>query len=659
MAHSCSYCQQHVIVQPEPYEYGALEDVLVVDLEFISAAARDGCAFFDWCLSQQPDAISLERSKGKIFLRGSLWVATRTIMHNFTFPHLMLRWVIDPDRDDLDIYLKILDTLAKAGKYPLERIFVKVINVTGEPAAQYHSTRPLCKSVGSTTDFELARTWLDECDKTHISCKIARQTSLPLRLVEIIHWQEGNGEPKIRLTNATSKAPYAALSYCWGDSRHIEEVKLKKETHRDRLEDIQFSRLPKTIQDGIITTWKLGLRFLWIDCMCIMQDDDTEKANEIAKMPEIYRGAYVTISAARSKNSDEGFLHDIQLPSDDAIVFKMPYTCPKGTLSSIMLFDEPVLQKREPIDTRGWTLQEYLLSGRLLIYGLHGLRFVCREEEKYVNDQADGEALSFSNSKRLALLRNRPDDVDGARKQWWEILQEYSDRDLSHSGDRLLAISGIATHYSEVLKDEYLAGIWRHDLPTALMWQATLDQTLPRPLQSRAPSWSWASIDGMARNFSRNSPEDPNLSVVSYDIKLAEPKAPFGAVLSSSLKLKGLLRKVLWNGKNLFSTASISSESLAFTFPDILLGSEFSRSKTRLVEVWCLQICCFDEPNHRGPSGLILARGDSGSFTRLGIFELAGYLVNPGGRNPTIDSQLDLEQREWSRLCKIEEVVIV
>jgi hypothetical protein len=114
----------------------------------------------------------------------------------------------------------------------------------------------------------------------------------------------------------------------------------------------------------------------------------------------------------------------------------MAYACPNGRLGTILLFDDSVPQMIEPIDTRGWTLQEYLLSPRLLIYGMHGLRFGCREEVRYGDEKA-AEGLSIGNNRKLALLRDVIDDSEIARGTWTQILAEYSSRTLSHPEDRL------------------------------------------------------------------------------------------------------------------------------------------------------------------------------------------------------------------------------
>jgi Heterokaryon incompatibility protein (HET) len=516
--------------------------------------------------------------------------------------------------------------------------------------------RPIERGVATDAAFELARNWLDECNKEHPSCRIPYQHIQPLRIIEI-QWGDTKHEPKLRLETNTGDLRYAALTYCWGDPVIIHQIMLNSQTHRYWLDDIPFYRLPKTLQDGIIATCKLGLRFLWIDCLCILQDDNAEMATEIAKMPHIYRGAYVTLSAARSRGSDEGFLHDIHVPSVNASIFKMAYACPDGRLGTILLFDDPVPQMEEPIDTRGWTLQEYLLSPRLLIYGIHGLRFSCRQGVQYDDEKIAEGSFSIGNNRKLALLREVSIDLEIARRSWTRLLVEYTGRILSQPEDRLLAISGIAKYYSEILNDEYLAGIWSRDLPAALMWE-NVSQKFPRPPVYRAPSWSWAAIDDCVEHFKQSEPVDPELSILSHAIQLADPVAPFGAVLSGSLNLKGRLKQALWDGDLLFSTTSPHPQYLASTVADTL-ESELFDEKRGLVAVWCLQIHLFDETRHIGPSGLILTLAKEGTliFRRLGTFSFKD--LEPENRDAALYSRLDVERREWSPSSKLEEIIIV
>jgi Heterokaryon incompatibility protein (HET) len=431
---------------------------------------------------------------------------------------------------------------------------------------------------------------------------------------------------------------------------------LSCQTHQAWLDDIPFSRLPKTLQDGIVTVWKLELRYLWIDCLCILQDDNTEKAIEIAKMPHIYRGAYVTISAARARRSDEGFLHDIRVPSEGASVFRMAYACPDGRLGSVFLFDDPIAQLKEPIDDRGWTLEEYLLSPRLLIYGVHGLRFSCQEEVQYADKEASESGLSFDNNGELELLREVPGDSAMAKEAWAKIVGQYSRRSLSNPGDRLLAISGIANYYSGILKDKYLAGIWSGDLPSALMWESGSLENC-RPLTYRAPSWSWAAIDDRVFFPRQSKLVDLNLRMIAQHVELVEPAAPFGAVRSGYLILKGLLKPAVWDGDLLYSITPPLVEYLASSMADALQSEPFHET-TGLMDVWCLQIYPFDDSKHEGPSGLILARVSERTFRRLGTFTFDLNLKS-GDRHAGMYLQLTSQRRQWAEGSKLEEITII
>ncbi|PQE09646.1 HET domain-containing protein [Rutstroemia sp. NJR-2017a WRK4] len=656
MAHSCTHCQQYVLVRPRTKEDIYWVEVLEVDSQVVVDAASNGCAFFNWCLLQQPEPshpIHREELKENLKLRARMWAGERH--NNSTGQFLWLRWEEHPASEWVEggqgLDIKSLFIMAEVGVClkPLSR-------ATGDPAARYNAARPIHRSVASAAKFDLGRTWLDKCSKVHPSCKSPRRDSIPLRLIEI-SCADTSYEPKIRLVSNTGKLLYAALSYCWGNPSFIEDIKLSNKTYPEWLDDIPFSRLPKSLQDGVIATWKLGLRFLWIDCLCIFQDNNTEKAIEIAKMPEIYRGAYVTISAARSTGSNQGFLHDIQVPSVEANIFKMAYVCPDGRLGSILLFDDSVPQMMEPIDYRGWTLQEHILSPRLLIYGVHGLRFNCREVIQHDDEEAATGSLSSGNNQKLSLLRDIPSNSEIARNTWARTLVEYSGRTLSHPGDRLLAISGVAKYYSEILNDRYLAGIWLRDLPAALMWE-NISTQFQRPLGNRAPSWSWAAIDGAVENFKLSVPVDPYLSVISHDIQLIEPAAPFGDVSSGHLTLKGFLREASWNGIALVSSSFPSREYMTSTVSDAI-ESELTKDGSVFIKVWCLQIHPFDESRHMGPSGLILARVYGQTFRRLGIFSFDANDVSPELRDADFYSQLDIEQREWAQASEMQEFVIL
>jgi hypothetical protein len=135
----------------------------------------------------------------------------------------------------------------------------------------------------------------------------------------------------IRLHPNTTKevAPYAALSYVWGGPQAFCTLQSNVASHSSQ---ISLSTLPQTIQDAVFCAHKLGLKYLWVDSLCIIQDSTDDWEREIANMAQIYKNAFVTISAAKAKGCHEGFLktegratiHDLRKQS-----FKIQVATPK------------------------------------------------------------------------------------------------------------------------------------------------------------------------------------------------------------------------------------------------------------------------------------------------------------------------------------------
>ncbi|TVY93985.1 hypothetical protein LAWI1_G000680 [Lachnellula willkommii] len=152
---------------------------------------------------------------------------------------------------------------------------------------------------GHLSQLELAKKWIDACLETHESCKSTEDRQLPTRLVDV-------GSTPIRLiqsSDLTTKPRYATLSHCWG-SRNFQ--KLQQDNIEDFMRAIPEENLTKTFQDAIYITRSLGLRYLWIDSLCIIQLVDVDWRSESALMSSIYGGSTVTIAAAGAKDGTEG-----------------------------------------------------------------------------------------------------------------------------------------------------------------------------------------------------------------------------------------------------------------------------------------------------------------------------------------------------------------
>jgi len=235
--------------------------------------------------------------------------------------------------------------------------------------------------------------------------------------------------------------------------------------------------MPPTIRDAIHVTEKLGLHLLWADALCIVQDDPQDKALEISAMADIYASGTITIMASRSSSVDQGFLYR-RFPfgttaSDQGI--KLACRTRAGKQGSAIAVPD-FWGAEEPLDTRGWAFQEYLLSPRILSYGQLHTMWVCdgRARCSERRDQrSDGVAdMPLSSNDNTAKLRERMLDINGTSSLddrpppedlysvWYNMLHQYMGRRLTYPTDRLPALAAVAQQMHSILGDEYFAGLW-------------------------------------------------------------------------------------------------------------------------------------------------------------------------------------------------------
>ncbi|AEO71752.1 uncharacterized protein THITE_2028118, partial [Thermothielavioides terrestris NRRL 8126] len=290
---------------------------------------------------------------------------------------------------------------------------------------------------------------------------------------------------------------WCALSYCWGGPQPVTTTRATYDAH---LSGIPLASLPATLRDAITTTALLGIPYIWIDALCIIQDDERDKAVEIARMPAVYERARVTLAASSAAACADGFLaerawHALCTEPQEQ---QPPQQAPPR-LGAVILSRQPYRTGTDPINARGWTLQERVLSPRLREFATAQVRWRCAEAAG-----SDGAALDTGG-------RGRSDDADAdgtgavrldreeALLQVWDgVVWEYSKRKLTVPGDKLPAVSSVATRLSELANGvlgRYYAGIWEATLPHALLWHPTPDGG-KRFAEYVAPSWSWASYDG-------------------------------------------------------------------------------------------------------------------------------------------------------------------
>jgi Heterokaryon incompatibility protein (HET) len=427
-----------------------------------------------------------------------------------------------------------------------------------DPASRYVSTRPKIQVPSANVD--LAERWINDCLESHQLCPGPSLSVLPTRVIDV-GVEDRSEEPRLFLSQGC-KDRYATLSYCWGGPQPIT---LTRATVDKKQLGMPAIELPAAFQDAIKVTRNLGLRYLWIGALCIIQDDDFDKAIEMAKMDHIYQDAFVTIAAANSSRCSTSFLETFvpQEAPEPYRFAKIDFPCPDGLLGSIFLKPNPgdYAPRSEPLNTRGWALQERLLSPRVLTFGSQQMYWQCQSEI-----QCDGGSVrKFHHPARLGheFFRCKggdkpPTDSKLVYENWQSLINDYSERQLTTRTDVLPALSGIATRFASILQDTYCAGLWRNDLQNTLVWNVNFSQPA-RPSEFRAPSWSWASIDSGVFWYPRRAKIESEMArltrVVSCEVQPLYPTARFGEVTSGILELRGRVKDFDWSGSDWIANA--------------------------------------------------------------------------------------------------------
>ncbi|UZP38276.1 hypothetical protein NXS19_006092 [Fusarium pseudograminearum] len=367
----------------------------------------------------------------------------------------------------------------------------------GDPLSSVITGRPVEHDGESPTAISGAIGWIDECNR-HVAC-CPRDTLLPSRVIDV---GDNRSSPYVRLweTSRCETGDYIALSYCWGKSPQYTTT---KSTLDDRKRQIPISELPQTHQDAIKLTREFGIRYLWIDSMCICQDDYDDWERESARMLSVYANAYLTINASNGKDSSVGLF--AKASSKEYFEFEQTYQGVRGhALACAVPFEESMQHvyiqlKEDPVSHRGWTLQERVLSRRTLFYSGGQMMFECNHGFRKEDGWAIDERFPSISSQPQMVSDDQTKDsdlgvsTDKLLRSWYQLLATYGGRKLTKPSDKLPAVSGLASIMSERLNDEYVAGHWRSLLITELPWQPGDCKRVP---EYRAPSWSWASVDG-------------------------------------------------------------------------------------------------------------------------------------------------------------------
>ncbi|RGP80681.1 hypothetical protein FLONG3_1156 [Fusarium longipes] len=341
----------------------------------------------------------------------------------------------------------------------------------------------------------IIKNWLTEC-QDHVTCSASlpptRRAPLPTRVIDLngsLDLPSGPGDIAIKLreTNDGEVGTYIALSYCWGSDPklHFKTTQANVKAHK---EGIDFFSLPLVHREAILTTLYLGIRYIWIDSLCIIQDSREDWQAESVTMGSVYSNAHLTL-AATSSSSPQAGLHN---PFQGAETVDIHGETISVRFETHLTIDAP----SEPLNTRGWTLQEAVLPSRLVCFGQEQWLWKCPSRHATEDGLIDGPRLIDNGLPQWAALVNESAGEDGKNylRHWYELITNYSRRNLTYQSDKWNAIAGLTEMFIKQTGYTYLAGLWKEDLAAGLMWEATSKGVIRE--DRTAPSWSWLSVRG-------------------------------------------------------------------------------------------------------------------------------------------------------------------
>ncbi|KAJ9614484.1 hypothetical protein H2200_002621 [Cladophialophora chaetospira] len=540
--------------------------------------------------------------------------------------------------------------------------------------------------------------WLEDCILNHGKCQALATSStslpngaatgkddspssanfLPTRLVEM---HEEAGRLRLKLMKSSEIIPtpqsqrygprlqlglrnpeYVALSYCWGEG--TSQPVTSQHTIGRHLIDIDIQSLPKTIQQAMSLVFRLGISYVWVDALCIIQPSDNDSSDwerESSMMGQVYSNSVFTLMAEHASDVHGGLLpsrpafkYPLRSLSFDTfkpqppLYFKkdvIPSTDAKTSLFTFCpaLANVQGVVGSSPLSRRGWTLQERIMSTRAVHINAEGVFWNCAElaasehhpTRSSAEDMADqGHYISYP---RIRCRWDRSLSRDELIRMWMDIIRQYSARRLTNVTDKLPALSGVAKafyqHYSS--NDEYLAGMWGSMLPKTLLWH-----TRPRPTSVPShrwreripgiPTWSCLSVTSPIvferEHISRQS--------LSWDVETLSGTTkkvgqdPFGHVLGGRWRLSGDIRVMQLRmdrsaptGFEIFKREDDRFYSSVY-FDELPLLKSILDSDVDEVLLTVLRVCHFTDTPYRDYS-LLLERTEDTSkkeYRRIGIY---------------------------------------
>ncbi|EEU37527.1 uncharacterized protein NECHADRAFT_86423 [Fusarium vanettenii 77-13-4] len=507
------YNRQGASRQPDPIQLDYLLEDTLPDLPVLQSSKTDGGSPCDFCQLLR-DCILDSTSEDSVWA-GKLNIRLQYIFREGIPEALRAYWEPPTGTESFPQGVlfalegaQIKSWLRLAYSNPIrEALDTEIITMFQDAAARSGQYYPMMEKVGSFWPSRLIKIEGSPSNK---------KLSLALR-----HEVEQSGDP------SKTKAGYAALSYCWGTAKHAaKQAKTFTTTLEQRRSDIPESDLTALIRDSITVCQSLGITYLWVDALCILQDSFEDWSVESMAMSEIYAGSAITICPLDAQHCEQSFLSrrldcQVEVPFTSKLRPRITgtYTLRYSGMELSNSADDEIpsppdsldrVLKNSPWMKRGWTCQEMQLSRQMLCFGK--TRTWLLGTLKAITEKGDSEVPNPTILPTISeeLFSNGLSDRLKAAQLWMFLVQDYTSRKLTYYKDTFPALSGIAKIFAKSLKDEYAAGLWKKDILRQLIWTITQEELQSQsalPFQSLAglfghlsdpancygPSWSWAS----------------------------------------------------------------------------------------------------------------------------------------------------------------------
>ncbi|KIW00664.1 uncharacterized protein PV09_07851 [Verruconis gallopava] len=556
----------------------------------------------------------------------------------------------------------------------------------GEDAtAHLINSSPLSCNTNSPEALKAAKSWFDGCVSCHQSCG-SREAWLPTRLIDL---GDSGADNQLKLISTKAHdihSPYMTLSYQWSSTEES-SIKLTNENIQGLHQSISVHGLPRVVRDAIYLTRAFGVRYLWVDRLCIVQGSSEDWSREAALMGRVYSTSVCTIAASDADEPGKGCFFDRDprsiLPwKSNLRIFnhqKEAFIITPSVGLSLDIDPKQCKSWRDgvwlsPLYSRGWVLQESLLSRRIIHCTKRQLYWECDRlvasevfpkgiPQMYQAADSFGHLriylaskLPYSSSNRGHSGSNENHSVDVAARgndatgfshsQWISIVEAYTKCQLTHANDRLIAISSVADLLRRS-EGEYAAGIWKHHFTDGLLW-ARSEQRLEfqsKMQRSDGPTWSWASInEAVEFKFQRLFVGELAETVSRTVIKLidfptaSEATCPSEQTTGNAIVVEGELVKVecsfrdvrnrsagvriLRLGKESFdsTSATVTKQQL----DSVVLYDNLLEGIQQNGNTFCMPVIVSELVSIWHVKGLLLTCGSEGEYQRLGYFAVNG-----------------------------------